>query len=47
MRWKTYSRFGEEARAYEQEADAQLLWQLRRMLLPGESVSDMMDRILK
>src|SRR5262245_25966175 len=47
MRWKTYNRLDEKAQAYEQAADDELLWTLRRWLFPGESVSDMMDRILK
>jgi hypothetical protein len=44
--WKTYKRLDEKAQAYERAADAQLSWLLRRLLLPEESVGDMMDRIL-
>lgn len=47
MRWKTYNRLDEKALAYEKAADDALLWRLRRLLIPGEDVSDLMDRILK
>jgi hypothetical protein len=45
MRWKTYNRQDEKAQAYEQAADAQLAWRLRRILRRDESVCDMIDRI--
>jgi hypothetical protein len=47
MRWKTYNRLDEKALAYEKAADDALLWRLRRLLLPGEDVSGLMDRLLK
>ena len=47
MRWKTYNRLDEKAQAYEQAADDTLLWRVRRWLLPGEEIGDLMDRILK
>ena len=47
MRWKTYNRLDEKAQAYGQAADDALLWRVRRWLLPGEGVGDLMDRILK
>jgi len=43
MRWKTYNRLDEKAQAYEQLADAQLWFRLRRILRPNESVSDMIS----
>jgi hypothetical protein len=39
MRWETYNRLDEKAQTYEQAADAQLSWRLRRFHMPGESVS--------
>jgi hypothetical protein len=47
MRWKTYNRLDEKALAYEKAADDQLALSLRRLLFPGESISELMDRILK
>jgi len=37
MRWNTSSRFDEKTQAYEQAADIQLLWRLRRTLMPGRA----------
>lgn len=47
MRWKTYNRLDEKAQAYEKAADDELLWRVRRLLLPGEGIGGLMDRILK
>jgi hypothetical protein len=33
--------------AYEKAADDELLWRVRRLLLPGEDIDGLMDRILK
>ena len=46
MRWKTYNRLDERAHAYEKAADDVFLWRVRQLLLPGETVSNMVDRIL-
>ena len=34
IRWKTYNRLDEKAQAYEKAADDELLWRVRRLLLP-------------
>jgi hypothetical protein len=47
MRWKTYNRLDEKAQAYEKAADDELAWQVQRLLLPGEDIDGMIDRILK
>ena len=47
MRWRTYNRLDEKAQAYEQAADDELAWAVRRLLLPGENIDGLMDRILK
>ena len=47
MRWKTYNRLDEKAQAYEKAADDELAWAVRRLLLPGEDIDGMIDRILK
>jgi hypothetical protein len=47
MRWRTYNRLDEKAQAYEKAADDALLWWVRRILLPGEDISGLMDRVLK
>jgi hypothetical protein len=47
MRWKTYNRLDEKAQAYEKAADDELAWAVRRLLLPGEDIGGMIDRILK
>jgi hypothetical protein len=47
MRWKTYNRLDEKAQAYEKAADDTWMYSIRRWLLPGESVDDLIDRILK
>ena len=40
MRWKTSNRLDEKAQAYEKAADDELLWRVRRLLLPGEGIMD-------
>jgi hypothetical protein len=47
MRWKTYNRLDEKALAYEKAADNELARHVRRLLLPGEDINGMIDRILK
>jgi len=47
MRWKTYNGLDEKAQPYEKAFDDALVWRARRLLLPGEGISDLMDRILK
>jgi hypothetical protein len=47
MRWKTYNRLDEKALAYERAADETFLWRARRLLLPGEGIGGLMDRLLK
>ena len=47
MRWKTYNRFDEKAQAYEKAADDELALAISRLLLPGEDIDGLMDRILK
>jgi hypothetical protein len=47
MRWKTYNRLDEKAQAYEKAFDDALVWRARRLLLPGEGISELMDRVLK
>jgi hypothetical protein len=47
MRWKTYNRLDEKAQAYDKAFDDELLWRVRRLLLPGEGIDGLMDRILK
>lgn len=37
----------EKAQASEKAADDELLWRVRRLLFPGEGISELMDRILK
>jgi hypothetical protein len=46
MRWNTYNRLDEKAQAYEKAADDELSRQVRRLLLPGEDIDSLMDRIL-
>jgi hypothetical protein len=45
MRWKTYNRLDEKAQGYEQAADAEMAWRLRRYLLLGETVTAMAERM--
>jgi hypothetical protein len=47
MRWKTYNRLDEKAQAYDKAFDDALVWRARRLLLPGEGISELMDRVLK
>ena len=47
MRWKTYYRLDEKAQAYEKAADDELALSMTRLLLPGEDIDGLMDRILK
>jgi hypothetical protein len=47
MRWKTYNRLDEKAQASEKAADDELAWAVSRLLLPGEDIDGLMDRILK
>jgi hypothetical protein len=47
MRWKTYNRLDEKAQAYEKAADDELALSISRLLLPGEDIDGMIDRILK
>jgi hypothetical protein len=47
MRWKTYNRLDEKAQAYEKAFDDALVWRARRLLWPGDGISELMDRILK
>ena len=47
MRWKTYNRLDEKAQAYEKAADDELTRAGCRLLYPGETIDDLMDRILK
>jgi hypothetical protein len=36
-----------EGAGYENAFDDALVWRVRRLLLPGEGISELMDRILK
>jgi hypothetical protein len=47
MRSKTYNRLDEKSQSYEKAADDELAWAVRRLLLPGEDIDGLMDRILK
>jgi hypothetical protein len=45
MRWKTYDRLDERAQEYAKAADALFVGRCRRLLLPGETIEGLVDRI--